>query len=150
MLLSAPSRSFWTGTVGLILVGSLTGCGAQQPRVEVNDAVTDFLVEARTGSAEPYELADATAWEWDAVSVFDVGTTAAKVLEASGYAIRDEYVLQNSLLVFELDGEAVRAVNVREKAVQGSTAAPTVDYPARMTRENTPDGGVWFTESLAQ
>jgi len=137
------------GIAGLILViiGTLTACGPQQPRAEVNWTVIDFLSDASEGSEETYELADATDWEWDEVSVFDVNTSAETVYDVTGYEIGDQFVQQNSLLIFELDGAVVRAVNVLEHSVAGTVTEPTVDYPGVVTTRNTPDGGLWFVES---
>jgi hypothetical protein len=144
-----PRRSVYAGIAGLILVavGALTACSPQQPRTEVNWTVIDFLADAYEGNEETYELADATDWEWDEVSVFDVNTLAETVYDVTGYEIGDMVVQQSTLLVFELDGEIVRAVNVLEKTVKGTVSEPTVDYPGLVTTRNTMDGGLWFVDS---
>jgi hypothetical protein len=103
--------------VGIAVVLSVLGAACRDDRravgVTTDDALADGL-RALAGSGGTAELHALTDFGWDTVHVFGEGATRGEIESAVGEPVirGSRYLDAGQLLVFERDGDVVRAVSV--------------------------------------
>jgi hypothetical protein len=120
----------------LLVIVASTGCAALSRRsmdVDYDDQrLNDGLAEVmRTGVAA--RLSDFTSWEWDEVHLFHESTQREFIERTVGSPVikSDYFGSKASLLVFENDGQPVKAAGIVGDYLRG--ANHRVSFPADAT-----------------
>lgn len=113
--------------------------GTERVRITIDDDLTDRL-RALSDLGAGGELRSVTGFEWDHVHVFAEGATRDAIEAVTGEPVvrDDRYYDAGNLLVFELDGELVRAVSVVPDLLGVSQPTWTADVRLEPVGERPP------------
>ena len=100
----------------LVVCLAATGCGLMRQSMDIdyNDQRLNDGLEGVFATGSPAPLRDFTSWEWDEVHLFHEWTERTFIEETVGAPVikSDIYESKASLLVFENNGEPVKAAGV--------------------------------------
>ncbi|WP_234790213.1 hypothetical protein [Mycolicibacterium fortuitum] len=136
----------------LLLCFSLTSCDLtkqamrQSMDIDYNDQKLNDGLEGLLHDKKSGRLSDFTSWEWDEVHVFHENSERAFIEKTVGApVIKDRfYNSKASLLIFELNGNPVKAAGISGDYVRGENFRVT--WPADVMLR--PEGGGYLTLTL--